>query len=362
METMYQARLADLRKPRGYPAVSVLMPTHRQLPPREQDPIRLRNLLGQARRRLSADPAVSGARAAAVMERLERVASEVDLVYASDGLALFASESDASAHLIDHQVAERVEVAETYATRDLVADAVRAQRYWALALSEKPTRLWAGANDHVTEVIGDGFPMTREFADEEAALPAGFGKDRGTLRDERRRQHFREVDAALAQIRAHDPRPLIVLGVERDLAVFDQVSQQLDAVIGRVRGGFGRAGEARIAESVAPVLRDELRRRQQRALAELTRARGANRYAAGLGEVWELARQGRGSLLLVEQGYREHAAEEFASGAPPAVVAPVVDDAVDEVVETILDGDGDVVFVPDGALAEQDRIALALRY
>jgi hypothetical protein len=355
--TNQAAYLAELRKPRDYPAVSVLLPTHRHLPENQQDPIRLRNLIGEARRRLAADPAVSGHVAATVMSGLEHAADEVDLVHAADGLALFASATDASAHQLAHPVAARVEVGGSYATRDLVADAVRAERYYALVLSEKPTRLWAGWNEHLTEVTTDGFPITHLRPGGESALPGGYGKRRSAHRDERHRQHFRDVDLALAQVRARDRRPVIVLAVDRYQAFFDEVSDQLDAVIGRVWGSFDSAGAAQVAELVAPVLDGEVRRRQEEALDQLSEARGANRYAGGLTEVWDLARQGRGALLIVEQGYRRRARLDEGDGAPE-----VFDDAVDEVVETVLDDGGEVVFVPDGALAEQERIALVLRY
>lgn len=53
------AVLASLRRPRHYPAVSVLVPTHRRKPDNAQDPIRLRNLLAGAAKELEADPAVT---------------------------------------------------------------------------------------------------------------------------------------------------------------------------------------------------------------------------------------------------------------------------------------------------------------
>jgi len=40
----------------------------------------------------------------------------------------------------------------------------------------------------------------------------------------------------------------------------------------------------------------------------------------------------------------------------------VVDDAVDDVIETVLHGQGQVVFVDNGQLEKHQRIALLLRY
>ncbi len=54
------ATLTELRRPRPYPAVSVLTPTHRREPDNAQDPVRLRNVLAEAKKQLEADPAVPG--------------------------------------------------------------------------------------------------------------------------------------------------------------------------------------------------------------------------------------------------------------------------------------------------------------
>lgn len=54
------ATLSELRRPRAYPAVSVLTPTHRREPENAQDPVRLRNVVAEAKKQLEADPAVPG--------------------------------------------------------------------------------------------------------------------------------------------------------------------------------------------------------------------------------------------------------------------------------------------------------------
>lgn len=54
------ATLSELRRPRAYPAVSVLTPTHRREPENTQDPVRLRNVVAEAKKQLESDPAVPG--------------------------------------------------------------------------------------------------------------------------------------------------------------------------------------------------------------------------------------------------------------------------------------------------------------
>ena len=71
----------DLAKltPSGYPAVSLLMPIHRTPPENRQDPIRLRNLLSEAKRRLEDDDTVPKAVAADMYREIAEAAANLDL-------------------------------------------------------------------------------------------------------------------------------------------------------------------------------------------------------------------------------------------------------------------------------------------
>jgi hypothetical protein len=109
-----------------------------------------------------------------------------------------------------------------------------------------------------------------------------------------------------------------------------------------------------------------LAERQAQALGELEQARGARRYAAGIGEAWPLAAGGRVALLVVEEGFAYPArVDPVTNAVEPAadVAAPdVVDDLVDETIEAVLGARGRVVLVPDGTLADAEGIALAVRW
>jgi hypothetical protein len=101
-------------------------------------------------------------------------------------------------------------------------------------------------------------------------------------------------------------------------------------------------------------------------LQDLEAAVGLQRAASTLGEVWHLARLGRGKVLVVEEGYHRPARlnewEQLDLNVEDPTAPGVLDDAVDEVIETVLAKGGEVVFVEDGELAFHDRISLILRY
>ncbi|GAA2577292.1 baeRF3 domain-containing protein [Actinomadura fulvescens] len=359
--------LSELRKPRTFPAVSVLMPTNRRAPGNRQDPIRLRNLLAEVRRRLRADARVAPAAVDEVVRGLERAAGEVDLRHAEDGLVLFAApDGEHHAFTVDQPVDERVIVDTTFATRDLVAAYTRTPRYWLLSISDQHTRLWDGQGGELTEITQHGFPVGPAGQDEEQVVRRAPRTARHG--DEQHRQLIREVVTALDGVLSLDRRPVIVAGVTRHQAFFDELAGPGVTVAGRIDGSYEGTSPGRLAELARPVLHayDDLR--EVAVLTELEAARSIQRYAGGLAEVLSLAEEGRGEHLVVERGYYAPAVktdgELIPVDGPLGALkgADVVDDVVDNIIETVLEYGGEVTFVSDGFLVDHDRIALVTRF
>jgi hypothetical protein len=99
-------------------------------------------------------------------------------------------------------------------------------------------------------------------------------------------------------------------------------------------------------------------------VATLVQAVGEGRAVTGMDEVWTLAEQGRGRLLVVEEDYR-HEPSVLTEGrlvrAPVPQGPDVITDPVDEVVETVVRSGGSVEFVPSQRLGELGRVGLLLR-
>ncbi|MQA97109.1 MAG: hypothetical protein GEV11_21605 [Streptosporangiales bacterium] len=362
--------LSELRKPRPFPAVSVLMPTHRTAPENRQDPIRLRNLLAEVRRRLEEDGRAGPETVDAVLRGLEQAAAQVDPRRTAEGLVLFAApDGERHAFTLDQPVDERVIVDTGFATRDLIAVTRRTSRYWLLSLSDRRTRLWDGNGEEPAEVHRAGFPMAPDPIDEEGDGRRQRHSPRGAQHgDERHRQYMRVVLAALDKILAHDPRPVIIAGVTRHQAIFDELVGPNVTIAGRIDGSFEGAPPATLADLARPVLHAYEDLREVAVLAELEAARGLQRYAAGICEVMRLVEEGRGEHLVVERGYYAPAVKAGGElvpveGRPGSLRgADVVDDVVDDVIESTLEYGGEVTFVADGFLVDHDRIALVTRF
>ena len=354
----------ELQQVKGYPALTITLPTHRAAPDNRQDPIRVKNLTRQATERLLGE--FSKREIAPLLNRLDELAAGIDFQHTLDGAALFVNGDFARAFHLPFPLKERVVVDASFFTRDLVFAMNRTPRYWTLALSEKATRLFECTRETFQEIRGDGFPASHEGPGGELFLPGGPGVNTSAYRDEHHRQFFRQIDAALKPLMAEDPLPLAVAGVDRYLAFFAEVTDHKHLITTTLTGNYDKASAHELGQLVWPLVNASLAEKRRQVLSELDQAIGERKVVSTIGEVWRLAHEGRGSRLLVEEDFHYPArVDETGMHLTPAedLAAPeVLDDAVDVLIETVLGKQGQVTFVENGELEAHQRIALILRY
>jgi hypothetical protein len=342
------------------PALSILLPTHRTFPENKQDPILVKNLVDEAKQRLSEE--FSKREIEPLLDRLDTLVGEIDYPHTLDGLALYVGPDFAKLYNLPFSVPGRVVIDKTFATRDLVYGLHREQSYWVLLLSQSSTRLIAGTGETLEEVQDKNFPL--QMTGPGATAPLPHEADSSYL-DDRHRRFFQQVDNALTEYIEEDSIPLIVGGVVRQIAFFQEVSQHTSAIAGTLSGNFDKATLHELTPPVLPILRSVRQTQRAEALQALDAGVSAGKVVSTVGEVWRSAREGRGSLLLVEKNY--HIPAVLAENGDLILVdrvggTEVIDDAVDEIIEAVLAKGGSAVMVDDGTLADYQQIALILRY
>jgi hypothetical protein len=358
-----RTELKRLQSQHDYPSLSLLAPTHRTAPANKKDRIVVKNLAADGLKRLHGE--FNKREVAALVRNLTRLIDKVDWQHLLDGLALFASRDVATAVHLPFRPKARVVIDASFATRDLVFSLNRSPRYRVLVLTEKPTRLFDAMTNVLTEYTDKPFPMIHKGPGGASRLPGGQGINRSAVRDESHRQFFRSVDDQLAAIQKDDHVPIVVVGVDRYLAFYQEVTKDPDAIVGVVAGSHDAPNPAALGKLVWPVFKAGSTLRRTRALARLGAAVSNNRHASGIDQVWRAAFEKRCQTLLVETGF-EHPADVSETGdrllkytgrGPLAL-----DDAVDEVIERVTADGGEVFFYDPGVLDVHQRIAAVLRY
>ncbi|MEU0027218.1 chemotaxis protein [Streptomyces sp. NPDC006335] len=358
------ATLSELRRPRTYPAVSVLTPTHRREPENAQDPVRLRNVVAEAKKQVEADPAVPRERRIDVVRQLDQALTEIDLAHAEDGLVIFAAPGEHQVWSLARAVPERVVLSDTFLTRNLVSAQASERPFWVLSVSVDRVTLWNGGVDRVTEHRADGFPLTRTRENFDAERLERVGDMPSAFRDEDTRHFLRDADTAIAGLLREDPRPLYITGETGALSALDDVGSVTKEAVHVPHGGLAHGTPDAVWQAVGPLMADEARKSTEAVTRELESARGRRAFAAGVDEIWQNAREGRVRLLAVEENYRVTVRDDDGDHLVPAESGDLDarEDIVDEIVEQCLETGAEVRFVPDGTLGGADGIAGVLRY
>lgn len=347
--------MLQLQAPQRYPAVSILMnttPAQAMTPP---DRARLRALVDQAGSRLRAEehPAVTEV----ICRSLERLAAQADAGPTSQALTLFASAQTATALRLPVAVVDRTVVDPTFATRDVVRALHRTPRHAILALTSGQARLFVGGGEGIAPVRGGGFPMR--------ATPIASAPDRPRLPAARSQAFLREVDRALGAWLRQQPSPLVLVGHPRTLAIFMDLSVNLHRLAGTVEANAVSEPLPALARRTAPVLERYLLSREAEALDLLERRLVSSQVASGMSAAWLAARHEPVEMLAVEQGLffpaRLSVDGDLLIPADDVEHPDVVDDAVDELIETVIARGGWVALVSDGALAAHEGVAVTLR-
>lgn len=367
--------LKALRERHPYPVLSLTMPAHRR-PENAQDPVRLRNLVAEAERRLDADPEVGRDARLALKEQLQRALADADfelLGAGAKGVLLFVDQSSYQFWYLPRWVPEQVVFSDTFLTQNLVAARAVARPYWVVVADADRATLWRGTSDQVFEHHEAGFPHLRDQIQFDPQRTEQQGDAPSLYQQEETVALLRATDGALAKVLEAEPLPFYLVGVPAAVHKLEELgkggARTPSACL--TKGGLNGLPAHVLAEELAPARAEHAKQVESAALARLDQAVSRKSAAFGVDEVWQTVHEGRVNVLLVEEEYHvtgkvtgEHLEVLTGDAAAQRAVTDdtVREDVVDEIIEAALDRGAEVVFLPDGALTDHGRIAAALRY
>ncbi|MBJ7355818.1 hypothetical protein [Nocardioides sp.] len=331
--------VAHLTVSRGYPCISVLLPTTPSRRMLDADAGLLSRLLHQVKQQLEDSQVTSRDKLLSELEGLALVARESRT---DSGLGLFVNLSLTRAWTLPVPVNAKAVVESTFATRDLLRALHRTPPHLVLRLDGFGARaFWVSDRVTVLDAVeriprsggGSGVAARREAVAEE------------------RRDFVARVDARLTRLRSEHTAPLVLAG---DLDLVTELK-------GRARSLQRLAGEVVGAEAAEPAtlfpaaalrLEDYLHRRGQQTLDALREAAAdtPGRVIAGLDDCEAAIAGYTPGTLVVEHGYVHPRAETG--------TAPASHDLIDDLLELALENGNLIAFVEDGQLHEFGGIAV----
>lgn len=234
--------LAKLLLPRETTCVSIYMPTHRSLPEREQDPIRLKNLLGEAEHQLNqyglAKDEIKNL--LAPMQRYTQQEEQDFWHYQSDGLAILLAENEAHIYRLPRSFKAQVYVNDHFYVKPLLAVLDSEQRFFVLTLSQKTVRLLEGTRFELGEVDLSQVPTNFDAWMEQGNFVGGLqfhsgggsgdkpiyhgGADQQNAQNQALREFLRKIENHVTRLLQSQQAPLILAGNENLQGIYRQIN------------------------------------------------------------------------------------------------------------------------------------------
>jgi hypothetical protein len=321
MSFLSKSEIERLAEKRAEWCVSIFMPTHRAGAEIQQDPIRLKNLLGQAQERLIA-AGLRDPEAQALLEPAQ------DLVpcqefwrHQSDGLALFLSPSASEFYRLPFDFEALVVAADRFHIKPLLPLLSGDGRFYVLALSQNEIRFLLGTRYSVGQVdltdVPESLAEVLKWDDPEkrlqwhsrtgnrtngrAAIFHGHGVASADDPKDYIRRYFRRIDEGLTTVLADEGAPLILAGVEYLLPIYEEANTYPHLLEEGVTGNPEQLSLKQLHQKawkiVAPVFQQE----QREAAETYQRLAGSGSELASnaLKTVVAAAHDGRVAVLFV---------------------------------------------------------------
>ncbi|CAD5901697.1 conserved hypothetical protein [Carnobacterium maltaromaticum] len=344
------------------PAVTISLRTHRTSPKNQKDAIVLKNLINETEERLL--ELYDKRKVWGVMDNLRALETELNHQKNLDTLILFASEDFKEAIKLPIEIEkDTVKIDKKFSTRNLIRAVKQTEHYYVLTLSQQEVRVLEFFNDtFVQEFETEDFPFKNtEFYETDPTQ-----NSIGAVQNNLIKEFFNRADNAFYKIYRENPLPVILAGVQRNIEYYHEIANQDEWFIGSIHGSFDRTKitNHEIVELAYPVIEAYVSDQLDQSLADLETAENENKLVNELSNIYKAVTEGRGKKLYVEKDFFQSAVIEEGTliVTEDTSQAEVVDDIVNEIIHTVTEFGGEVVFVPNDYLAKYHHIALILRY
>lgn len=380
--------LDDIRKltqEHGEPCVSLYMPTHRTGTQAQQDPIRYRNLLRDARGHLSARRP-DDREADELLHRADRLAGDqMFWQHQSDGLALFTSPNAFYYYRLPLRFTSLVTVSDRFHIKPLLRLLTGDGRFFVLALSQNRVRMFQGSRFNLNPIEDIGkIPGSLDEALEPDDLGdsvhsrTGMSNGRGghtavyhghgySSEDAKKdiRRYFSQIDRGVSELLRGDTAPLVLAGVDYLLPIYREVSSHPNLAEDGILGSPDRLSAEELHKKAWERVRSHFRKEEEQAASKYRRAAGTGLTSDDIRTAVVAAVNGRVDSLFVPIG--AHLWGTYCENTQTVTVSeqrhPEAEDLLDLAAVHTLNNGGSVYAVPEKRMpAEHGNIAALFRY
>jgi hypothetical protein len=346
------------------PAVSIILPFESKMNLKKVMTQELKSAADKVERELKENYPVG--LATPVIIKLRDMVSNLQFDTNKKSVAIFLSPVFEKVLFLDIAVEAKIIIDESFEIRDLVYCKKQLSKYLVLQLSGNESRMYLGDAVSLIRIITGTSESVNDFINDTPERISNFS-DLSERKDIVLKKFLQHTDNTLDNILNTYHLPLFVIGPERITGHFKKLTKHAGAVIEYITGNFEETALPGLKKVIGPHIANWNKMKQNDLMNQVEDAAGKKKLAAGIKEVWREAMNHKGRLLVVEKNYMyaaEHGSREevIYKAKEPYNKYSYIRDAVDDVIEKVLETGGDVEFVDENVLNDYDHIALIQYY
>ncbi len=289
------------------PAISIIQPFEPKMSLKTELEYRLKRVLEKVEKELMANYPVHTA--VPVLVKLQNLIHQLNYNTHKKSIAIFVSPLIEKVYYLDIRVEERIVIDESFEIRDLVYSKKQNIQYLVLLLSAEHSKMYLGNCSKLVLIKSNAPDSVYAYKNDIAERVGNFS----------------------------------------------------------IHGNFNEATEAEIRRALQPYISNWRKIKEQDLLRQLETAMDHKKLVAGINEAWSSAVHKNSRLLVVEKDfvYPAYTVSNAGTISPQDINASnpfYIKDAVDDVMEKVLQNGGDVEFFENGVLKDYERIALIQYY
>jgi len=277
-------------------------------------------------------------------------------------IAIYVSPIFEKVLYLDIAVEQKTIIDESFVIRDLIYSKKLFHKYLVLLIRENESHIYLGNSSSLVRIVSNTPESVNSNSKDLTNNFFNFSVS-SSLKEIETEKFLRRIDNSLNIILQAYQLPLFIMGSRKLLGHFKSISKHLGMVVDFIPLNFAEISYEGLKEVLLPSILDWKKVKQKDILNRLDQAASKNKLAIGMTNVWREAMKRKGRLLVIEKNFKYTAQLGNGKDLLEELLKPYnkfsyIRDAVDDVMEKVLENGGDVEFVDAEVLKDYQHIAL----
>jgi hypothetical protein len=357
--------------------VSIIVPTHRVSPERQQDHLVVKKAVDASKTLLKMKSGRREKNATLLCDKLDAAFQQVDFVHVNKGLGIFVGEEITKVVHFPFEVHQKIAVNSHFSSLELYCYLHSVRSYKLLLIQQQAIHLYNGNETSLNEIMNVDFPSIYEeefeyspsskITSHGSTVMKQYEKDTQELHEIRQKAFYRRTDNLLSKYFQPEDEVILSAGVN-EISNFFKVSKNKNLFDGQLSGGFAFKDTISLGIKAWEKLKEIEHLKMEKILTLLKEDFGRNLAVYGLQQVINAAEDGKGRNLLLDKdfNYLGHVTANgltYHSGTRSKDKEHfVVNEVYERVIKIVSAAGGKILFVNKGMLDDYEGIAMQLRY